>query len=390
MKKVICILCALALLLSLGACAKKSAGVFPKPEDVTIEALKDQTSPMGMLAHAGGFEIQWRDDDAANAGAYASTTIMRYRYDGELIQINQIADYDDGDHTLLYFTSDLKDPTLFVENAEGYSVSTLSDREIQNSLDQSLFGLDSLDCEITSAKKTADGYQIEYDAGLNGAKTQHVTMDVDPESGAVKGAFISFYQDGAAAGESKVTISYSNDVQIDTTPRDKAIEQGLYDPEQAKAKAESATSGAASKFSFAAYDLDGNLVSFNDLAGAKLIMINFWEPWCQPCVEEMPDLELLYEDYKDAGLMILGVFSTEGEDENVRAVLKEAGTTYPIVRCDNHLALYQTDSVPTTILVDGQGNVLTDEPFIGSRSYEDWLAIVSEYMQAIDAQSETE
>ena len=124
MKKVICILCALALLLSLGACAKKSAGVFPKPEDVTIEALKDQTSPMGMLAHAGGFEIQWRDDDAANAGAYASTTIMRYRYDGELIQINQIADYDDGDHTLLYFTSDLKDPTLFVENAEGYSVST--------------------------------------------------------------------------------------------------------------------------------------------------------------------------------------------------------------------------------------------------------------------------
>ena len=38
MKKVICILCALALLLSLGACAKKSAGVFPKPEDVTDQS----------------------------------------------------------------------------------------------------------------------------------------------------------------------------------------------------------------------------------------------------------------------------------------------------------------------------------------------------------------
>ena len=390
MKRIICIICALVLLLSLCACSNKSTGVFPRPEDVTIDALKDQTKPMGMLSHAGGFEIQWRDDDEANAGTYASTTVMRYRYDGEVIQINQIADYDDGDHTLLYFTSDLKDPTLFVENAEGYRVSTLSDREIQNSLEQSLFGLETFDCEITSAKKTADGYQIEYDAKLNDELAQHVTMDVDPDSGAVKGAVISFYQDGAAVGESKVTVSYSQDVKIDTTPRDKAIEQGLYDPEQAKAKAEAAMDGTSSRFSFAAYDLDGNLVSFNDLAGAKLIMINYWEPWCQPCVEEMPDLELLYEDYKDAGLTILGVFSSEGMDDDVRAVLKEAGITYPIVRCDNHLALYQTDSVPTTILVDGQGNVLTDEPYIGSRSYEDWLAIISEYMQAIDAQSAQE
>ena len=390
MKKIICIICAFVLLLSLGACSKKAAGVFPSPEDVTIDALKDQTTPMGMLAHAGGFEIQWRDDDAANNGAYASTTVMRYRYDGELVQINQIADYDDGDHTLLYFTSDLKDPTLFVENGEGYSVKVLSDREVQDSLDQSLFGLDSYDCEITSAKKTANGYQIEYDAAMNDTTAQHVTMDVDPESGAVEGAVISFYQNGEPAGESKVTITYSNDIEIDTTPREKAIEQGLYDPEQAKAKAEAAMNGSASQFSFAAYDLDGNLVSFNDLAGAKLIMINFWEPWCQPCVEEMPDLELLYEDYRDAGLMILGVFSTEGMDDDVRAVLKEAGTTYPIVRCDSHLALYQTDSVPTTIMVDGQGNVLTDEPYIGSRSYEDWLTIISEQMQAIDAESEAE
>ena len=380
MKKLVCFVCILALLLSAAACAKKNVGVFPTPEDVTIDALKDRTTPRAMLSQAGGFEIQWRNDDEANGGEYASTTIMRYLSDGEKVLINQIADYDSGDHTLLYFTSDLTDPTLFIENSEGYRTTTLSDREVQNSMDDTLFGFEAYDCNITSAKKTADGYQIEYDASLNGTLAQHVTMDVDPESGAVKGAVIAFYEEEQVVGETKVTITYANDIKIDTTPRDKAIEQGLYDPEKAAAQAQAALDGTASKFSFAAYDLDGNLVTFNDIAGANLIMINFWEPWCPPCVSEMPDLELLYEDYKDAGLVILGVFSSEGMDDDARKILKDAGTTYPIVRCDSHLAVYQTDSVPTTVLMDGQGNVLTEEPFIGARSYEDWLAIISEYM----------
>ena len=385
MKKILCILCVLALLLSMGACKKKTYGVFPTPEDVTVEALKERTTPMSMLSHEGGFEIQWRDDDARNAGAYASTTIMRYRYDGEIIRINQIADYDNGDHTLLYFTSDLSEPTLFVENAEGYSTNTLSNREIQNSLDQSLFGLEYYDCEITSAKKTDDGYSIEYDARLNDELVQQVKMDLDPDSGAVKGGLITYYQGEEAIGESKVTVSYTKDVQVDTTPRDKLMEQGKYDPEQAKQKA--AAVGTSGTFTFAARDLDGNLVSFSDLAGAKLILVNFWEPWCQPCVGEMPDLELLYQDYKDEGLMILGVFATEGVDDDARNVIKETGVTYPIVHCDSHLALYQTDSVPTTILVDGQGNVLTDEPYIGARSYEEWLQIITDYM---DGAADTE
>ena len=101
----------------------------------------------------------------------------------------------------------------------------------------------------------------------------------------------------------------------------------------------------------------------------------------------MPDLELLYQDYKDEGLMILGVFATEGVDDDARNVIKETGVTYPIVHCDSHLALYQTDSVPTTILVDGQGNVLTDEPYIGARGYEEWLQIITDYM---DGAADTE
>ncbi len=386
MKKLVCIVCVLALLLSFGGCSSKEEGLFPTPEDVTISALKGLTTPRGMLTHAGAFEIQWRNDDVPNGGEYASTTIMRYRYDGDNIYINQIADYDSGDHTLLYFTTDRKTPKLFVENTDGVNVQDMSDRDIQDSLDQTLFGYEYYDCEITSAKKSGDMYQIEYDAFLNEEKVQHVTMDVDPITGAVTGAVIDYYSEGEIEGQTKVTVTYDKDVKIDTSPLDQAIELGLYDPNEVV----TASPASSSTFNFAAYDLDGNLRTFNDVAGAKLIMVNFWEPWCQPCVSEMPDLELLYEDYQDAGLTILGVFSSEDMDDDARAVIKETGVTYPIVHCDNNLALYQTDSVPTTIFLDGEGNVLTDEPYIGSRSYEDWLAIISDLMETIDANAAAE
>ena len=119
-------------------------------------------------------------------------------------------------------------------------------------------------------------------------------------------------------------------------------------------------------------------------------MVNFWEPWCQPCVGEMEDLENLYEDYKDSGLAIMGVLSSNDYDDDARTVLRQLGITYPIVHADNNLALYETDSVPTTIFVDAEGNVLTDEPYIGARDYNDWLTIISDLMTSIDEAAEAE
>ena len=392
MKKIICFVCALALALSLGACgSQKDVGLYPKPEDVTMDVLKEQTTPMGMLSHGGGVEIQWRNDDIPNGGEYASTTTMRYVYDGEYIQVNQIADYDSGDHTLLFFTSDLTDPTLFVENANGVSVNALNEREIQDGLYQSLFGLDYFDCEITSAKKNGESYQIEYDAKSEDRLAQRVTMDVDPATGAVLGAKIVYYnEEQAVEGETAATVTYGQDVKIDDSPRAEAIKQGLYDPEAAKDKAEAVANATANRFIFAAKDMDGNLVSQNSLGDASLIMINFWEPWCQPCVGEMEDLENLYEDYKDSGLVILSVLSSTDYDDDARAIIRELGITYPIVHADNNLALYETDSVPTTIFVDGEGNVLTDEPYIGARDYNDWLTIITDLMTASEESEATD
>lgn len=138
--------------------------------------------------------------------------------------------------------------------------------------------------------------------------------------------------------------------------------------------------GDESGFTFNTTDIDGKAVSFSDFSDAKLIMVNFWEPWCGPCVGEMPDLEKIYEEYSSEGFVILGVFSTADADEDAREVIKSCGTTYPILRFSDDMEAYITDYVPTTIFVDKDGNVLTEEPIVGSNSYDDWKNIIEEYL----------
>ena len=59
------------------------------------------------------------------------------------------------------------------------------------------------------------------------------------------------------------------------------------------------TSAARGKYDFVSHDIDGNVVKLADFASAKVIMLNYWEPWCPPCIRELPELEQLYEAYKD-------------------------------------------------------------------------------------------
>ena len=111
---------------------------------------------------------------------------------------------------------------------------------------------------------------------------------------------------------------------------------------------------AGTGLSFSTTALDGAAVDESILAGHALTMVNFFEPWCPPCVAELPELEKLYETYAPATFQILGVFSTE---EGVEAVLEKAGVSYPILRY-----------VPAF------------DPFQTGNSYEGWEAIVRELL----------
>ena len=134
--------------------------------------------------------------------------------------------------------------------------------------------------------------------------------------------------------------------------------------------------GFAPDFRFSAAALDGTAVNESVFADHALTMINFFEPWCPPCIAELPDLEKLYETYAPEGFQILGVFSTE---EGTAKVVSDAALSYPVLRYVPEFDPFQTGYVPTTIFVDGDGRIV-GETKIGSNSYAGWEAIIKDLL----------
>ena len=137
-------------------------------------------------------------------------------------------------------------------------------------------------------------------------------------------------------------------------------------------------------FTFVTTDREGNVWDESVFASAKLTMVNFWEPWCGPCIGEMPDLERLYEDYRDQGFQIIGVYSETGMESDVDTILKDCGTSYPILKYTAEFSVFDSGYVPTTIFVDGQGHLITmrngDQSVIGSKSYAEWESLIRSLM----------
>lgn len=131
---------------------------------------------------------------------------------------------------------------------------------------------------------------------------------------------------------------------------------------------------------FEAVDREGNTWTQEDFADCKVIILNFWEPWCGPCVGEMPALEQLYQDYKDRGLLVIGVYSTDGMEDEVDLTLSDSGVTYPILRYTDAFAPLQTGYVPTTALFNGNWELL-GQPFAGAQEYDGWAALAEQMLQ---------
>jgi cytochrome c biogenesis protein CcmG, thiol:disulfide interchange protein DsbE len=122
------------------------------------------------------------------------------------------------------------------------------------------------------------------------------------------------------------------------------------------------SSGAAPDFTLNLYpDYDGGLgkssIKLSDLRG-KVVLINFWASWCIPCREEAPELEAAYRQFKERGVVFLGVdwVDIEGDALNY---LKSFNITYangPDIGTKIG-PLYHITGVPETYIVDQAGNI---------------------------------
>jgi thiol-disulfide isomerase/thioredoxin len=147
---------------------------------------------------------------------------------------------------------------------------------------------------------------------------------------------------------------------------------------------------------FTVTDLAGRPVRLSDYRG-KVVLLNFWATWCSPCIAELPTLIDLARRRPDR-FVILGVSADaagdaheDDHDENdhgpsdpaslVAKVVKEKGITYPVAldRTGAALAAYRGDGLPTSVLIDAQGNVR--RRFVGARTVE----VLERMIDEIDA-----
>lgn len=136
------------------------------------------------------------------------------------------------------------------------------------------------------------------------------------------------------------------------------------------------------KISFNTSTPDGAEAALSDYSGSSLIMLNFWEYWCPPCLSELPELEALYQDYKDRGFVILGIFHSYSRIDSgeARDAAAAKGVSYPVLKYVSEFDVFNIEAVPTTIFIDGSGNILSEEPYVGARSYDDWENIILQYL----------
>ncbi len=102
---------------------------------------------------------------------------------------------------------------------------------------------------------------------------------------------------------------------------------------------------------------DGGELTLSDLRG-QVVLINFWASWCDPCRDEASALEKVWREYKDRGVVFIGVDYVDLES-SARAYLAEFDITYPngLDKGQKISRAYRIRGVPETFFIDKNGNI---------------------------------
>ena len=133
--------------------------------------------------------------------------------------------------------------------------------------------------------------------------------------------------------------------------------------------------------------VDGKDYTEKVFSDYDLTLVNIFTTWCSPCVNEIPELEKLYEEMKEKGVGVVGVvLDTVGDDgKQDDAAVKKAGVlqektkaSYPFLIPDSTMMngrLNGISAFPETFFVNKEGNIV-GETYSGSHSLDEWKEIV--------------
>ena len=233
--------------------------------------------------------------------------------------------------------------------------------------------------------------------GTLGVYSTDVVEDLDSITGCTEHKELGT----SADGKFKYYLSINKDAESELTDEIEKIKTTITDmtpfnPNQSAfdEPSENSDPDATTVGSFETTDIEGNAYTEKVFSDYDLTLVNAFTTWCSPCVNEMPELEKLYEEMKDQGVgvvgMVLDTVNDNGEtDEAVvekAKVLKEkTGVTYPLLIPDAgnlNGRISGIQSFPESFFVDKDGNIV-GEAIMGSNDLEGWKEAVEKELEEI-------
>jgi peroxiredoxin len=126
---------------------------------------------------------------------------------------------------------------------------------------------------------------------------------------------------------------------------------------------------------FTLADLQGKEWHLQDLRG-KVVLVNFWATWCPPCRKEMPDLDALYNKFKDRGFVVLAI--SDEEAAKVSPFIAERKIRYPVLLDPGRKVndAFIVEGIPKSFVYDRGGKMVAQS--IDMRTRNQFLGMLAQ------------